>query len=163
MNTTREPYALGPGEGEAIWYRGTLMTVKAGAEQTGGRLTLIEHAFPPGFAAPLHVHHREEEPWYVLEGHVQFGCGELEYEAAPGAFMFLPRDVPHRFRILGDAGARMLLLSLPGGLEGMFAELGQPAPAAVLPPPPGPPDHERMRAVAARYGVEFPDNMAALR
>ena len=88
MAEVRGPYALAPCDGEAIWYRGTLMTVKAAKEQTGGALTVIEHAFPPGFAAPLHVHHRDEEPWYVLAGRVSFACGDLQFEATPGAFIF---------------------------------------------------------------------------
>jgi quercetin dioxygenase-like cupin family protein len=155
MSSGDTPYALAPGEGHAIWYRGTLMVVKAASEQTGGTLTLIEHAFPPGFATPLHLHHRDVEPWYVLEGTVTFACGALTYEAAPGAFIYLPRDVPHGFRVADAQPAKMLLLSVPAGLEGMFQELGEPATAPILPPPPGPADLDRMRSVASKYGVEI--------
>ena len=126
MSSGDRPYALPPGEGHAIWYRGTLMTVKATSEQTGGALTVIEHAFPPGFGAPLHLHHRDIEPWYVLEGTVSFTCGDLSFEATPGAFVYLPRDVPHSFRVGDTEPAKMLLLSIPAGLEGMFQEIQVP-------------------------------------
>jgi mannose-6-phosphate isomerase-like protein (cupin superfamily) len=155
MSSGDRPYALAPGEGHAIWYRGTLMVVKAASEQTGGAITVIEHSFPAAFAAPLHLHHRDVEPWYVLEGMVSFTCGDLTFEATPGAFVYLPRDVPHSFRVGATQPAKMLLLSIPAGLEGMFQELGEVAKAPILPPPPGPPDPERMRSVASKYGVEI--------
>jgi hypothetical protein len=76
--TTSSPggYVLSNGDGEGIWFLGTLMTVKAGREQTRGGFTLIEQKSPPGFAAPPHVHEAEEEAFYVLEGQLQVTCGD---------------------------------------------------------------------------------------
>jgi quercetin dioxygenase-like cupin family protein len=131
MSPPSEPYALTPGEGQAIWYRGTLMTVETGAEQTGGALTLIENMLPAGHAAPPHVHHRDDEPWYGLEGELTFSCGELAFLATPGAFIFLTKAIPHPSKVENSTPA-MLLLSYPAGLEKYFEELGEPAHERVL-------------------------------
>ena len=93
------PFTVAPGDGTAIWYRGTLMSVKAGTDSTNGALTIIEHAMPAGFAAPPHVHHKDDEPWYVLEGHVRFFCRDEAFDAEPGTFVFLPKDITHSFRV----------------------------------------------------------------
>jgi mannose-6-phosphate isomerase-like protein (cupin superfamily) len=148
------PFTVAPAEGTPIWYRGTLMTVKAGTDTTGGALTIIEHTMPAGFAAPPHVHHADDEPWYVLEGHVRFFCQDQTFDAEPGTFVFLPRDVVHSFRVAEAAGARMLLVSVPAGIERFFAEAGEPATERKLPPPAGPPD-PRTKAIASKYGIDI--------
>ena len=149
-----EPFIVHPDHGTPLWYRGTLMTVKAGADTTGGALTIIEHTLPAGFAAPPHVHHAEDEPWYVLEGRVRFFCLDQAFDAEPGAFVFLPRDIAHSFRVDESAPARMLLTGVPAGIERFFAEAGEPAAERRLPGPAGPPD-DRLRTIARRYGVEI--------
>ena len=68
MRTEPKPYALDAGEGTAHWFFGSLVTVKAASEDTGGRFALTEFVNPPSFASPLHVHHDEHEAFYVLEG-----------------------------------------------------------------------------------------------
>jgi hypothetical protein len=96
---------------------------------------------------------------YILEGRFTFWVGERELPAEAGTFVFLPRDVPHCFRVEGDTPGRLLQLTLPAGLEEGFAEMGEPAPGPVLPPPvDGPPDPAflaRMEEVAVRYGVQL--------
>lgn len=149
------PFIVRPDEGTPIWYRGTLMTVKAGADTTGGTLTVIEHTLPAGFAAPPHVHHAEDEPWYVLEGRVRFFCQDQAFDAEPGAFIFLPKDVAHSFRVDQSGPARMLLVGVPAGIERYFTAAGEPAPERTLPPPPGPVDLEWLKALAHTYGVEI--------
>ncbi len=131
MSTRSEPYALAPGEGTASWYRGTLMTVKSGAEQTGGALPLIENTLPAGYAPPPHVHHRADEPWYVRAQEVTFACGALTFLATPGAFVFLPKGTSHALQVEGATPA-MLPLTYPAGLEKYFEELGEPAHERVL-------------------------------
>lgn len=149
------PFIVPPGDGTPIWYRGTLMTFKAGTDTTGGALTVIEHALPAGFAAPPHVHHAEDEPWYVLEGRVRFFCLDQAFDAEPGAFVFLPRDIAHSFRVDESAAARMLLIGVPAGIERYFSEAGEPAPERRLPPVAGPPDMDRLKPLARKYGIEL--------
>ena len=106
----------------------------------------------------LHVHHREDEGFYILEGELTFYVGEQTIKALPGSYLFGPKDVPHAFAV--DSGpARLLFVFSPAGLEGLVREMGEPAGSLVVPPQPkGPPDEaemERMATIAARYGAEI--------
>ena len=151
-------FAHEPGEGEALWWIGMLATIKATKEQTGGRYTLVEILAPDGFASPLHVHHSEDEGFYILEGEMTFYVGDQTIKARPGSFLFGPKDVPHAFRV--DSGpARMLFIFSPAGMEGFIRESSEPARSLSIPPQPEePPDEaemERLAALAARYGGEI--------
>ena len=151
-------FAHEPGEGEALWWFGMLATIKATKEQTGGRYTLVEILAPDGFASPLHVHHSEDEGFYILEGEMTFYVGDQTIKARPGSFLFGPKDVPHAFRV--DSGpARLLFIFSPAGMEGFIRESSEPARSLSIPPQPEePPDEaqmERLAAIAARYGGEI--------
>src|ERR671921_497940 len=99
------PTATRSGEGEARWWFGALAEIKVTAEQTGGLLSIVEVTEPPNAVAPLHVHHREHEGFWILEGDATFEVGGATIEAGAGDFAFGPRDVPHRYTV-GDAGCR---------------------------------------------------------
>ena len=111
------PYALGKEEGQAIWFLGTLTFVKATKASTGGAYGLIEQVIPAGFSSPYHVHHDEDEAFYVLEGEITFYCGDQRLKGGPGTYVFGPREIPHGFKVEGDHPARLLLLASPGGFE----------------------------------------------
>jgi mannose-6-phosphate isomerase-like protein (cupin superfamily) len=145
---------LEPGEGTGVWFLRNRLSVKATASSTGGAFGLFESWMPPGFSPPLHVHRREDEAFYVLEGEVTMRCGERTFLATAGAFVFLPRDVPHTFVVEGDRPARMLTLLTPGGGEGFFVDGGR-APEHDGLPPAAPPDIDALRAVGQRYGAEI--------
>ena len=153
-NTGTRPYALAREEGQAVWFLGTLVVVKATGEQTGGAFGLIENVLPSGLASPYHAHRNEDESFYVLEGEMAFHVGDERVKAGPGAFVYGPRGVPHGFEVEGDAPARILLQNHPAGFEGFPVEVGEPAEELVLPPA-GPPDMERLMAIAARYDIEI--------
>ena len=151
-------FAYEPGEGEALWWIGMLATIKATAEQTGGRYTLVEVLAPDGFASPLHVHHSEDEGFWILEGEMTFYVGDQTIKARPGSFLFGPKEVPHAFTV--DTGpARLLFVLSPAGFEDLVREMGEPARELIIPPQPeGPPDEaemQRMAAIAAKYGGEI--------
>src|SRR3990170_8823608 len=150
-------FALDPGEGEAWWWMGGLATIKATSEQTGGRYTLVEVLVPefPMEESLLHVHHFEDEGFYILEGEMTFYVGDETIKARPGSFLFGPKDVPHAFRV--DSGpAKLLFIFSPAGLEGFIRESSEPARTLTIPPQPeAPPDEaemEQLAAIAARYG-----------
>lgn len=148
------PLFAAPGEGRATWFQPNRMTVKATTETTGGAFGLLESWVAAGSSPPLHVHHREDESFWVLEGRVRFRCGDEEFVGEPGAFVFLPRDVPHTFIVEGDAPARLLTLLTPGGGEGFFLDGGREPEGPGLPPA-GPPDVAKLKQVAEQYGSEI--------
>jgi len=162
MNTDAQPATLRPyvrsaETGNSFWYLGQLMSALAEGEDTGGRLTVFEILFPPDSGPPLHVHEREDEAFYVLEGSLSVRMGDEEFEALAGSFVFQPRGIPHTFRSSGD-GARVLLLVTPSGFEGYFRALSRPAESMTLPPPAGPPSLEQisaMEAALAEHGCTF--------
>src|SRR5262245_32346034 len=149
-----QPRFLRPDEGEAVWFLRNRVSVKATAASTGGGFGLIETLIAPGFSPPLHVHHREDESFYVLEGDITMQCGERRFLASAGSFVFLPRDIPHTFVVEGDRPARMLTLLTPGGGEGVFIEGGRPAEGEGLPPVTAA-DVERLKQVSRRFGAEI--------
>lgn len=147
--------ALHADEGEAIWFLGALMTVKASDEATGGRVAVTEALAPRGHGSPLHVHRNEDEWFYVLEGEVTFWVDGEVVVGGPGAFVYGPRDHAHTFSVTSDV-ARFLVVTEPGAFSGFVRAVGEPAPERVLPPAPtGPPDMEALGAAAARYGIEI--------
>ena len=155
MTAGLESYSLGPDDGDAMWVLGGLYTWKAVGAQTGGEYSLCEVRGPAGFAAPLHSHERENEGFYVASGEVTLVLADGETHLAEGGFGFAPAGAPHTFR-LDSPEARLLLLITPGaaGHEGMFADMGEPATAHVVPlPPEGPPDFAGLAAISAKHGT----------
>ena len=154
------------GSDRARWWLGGLSTIKARGKETGGLCTLIEMFEPQGVEVPIHVHHNEDEAFYVLEGQMSFYVGEETYKAAPGTFVFGPKDVPHTYTV--DSGpAKLLFVLSPAGFEGFIEAVSEPAKARTLPPPQtetppaeAAPEEAEMEdfdfaALEARYGCEI--------
>lgn len=157
MQTQIEPLApviRAPEEGERIWFTNNLTLIKARAAETDGEFGLIESLAPPGTSPPLHVHSKEDETFWVVEGELTVVCGEETYGAGPGSMAFLPRGIAHTFRVDGDAPARILTLITPGGLEDFFAKVGRPAEGPGLPPQ-APPDVEALTRWSEEFGVQI--------
>jgi quercetin dioxygenase-like cupin family protein len=148
------PHHVAANDGTTFWFLGNRFTLKATSEDTAGAFGLIEAVQPPGFTAPPHVHHAEEEVFYVLAGDITFHCGGTTLSAHAGSLVYLPRDVPHWFRIEGDTPAHLLQWNFPGGLERFFLEMGEPIVDPTTPPA-GPPDVAKLLALAPRYHVEM--------
>ena len=136
------PFVVGEHEGAAMRFVGANMVRKAAAEGTGGAFDLLDQTVPPGYAAPRHIHRREDEAWYVLEGEATFFCGGRTLRAGRGSFVFLPRGIEHTFKV-GPDGARLLTMTFPSGFADFVAEAGDP------------PDPAQLTEVAARYGIEI--------
>jgi quercetin dioxygenase-like cupin family protein len=153
-----EPLAVRTGEGEARWWFGALAEIKATAADTAGQMTIVEVTEPPGAEAPLHVHRRDDEAFWVLQGDVTFEVGETTIEASAGDYVFGPRGIPHRFTV-GDQGCRMLFLLVPGGIEDVIRATSEPAPSRTLPPPPETKptteEVEQLKAIVKEHGYEL--------
>src|SRR3954451_13066416 len=141
------------GEGESVWFTQNRMTIVATAESTGGAFGLTEAIGPAGSSPPLHIHHRGDEAFWLLEGERTTRLGDRTLPAEPGSFTFLPRGVPHTFVVEGDRPARLLSICAPGGFEGYFAAAGRPAEGDGLPPE-APLDVAMLRRVGEEFGLE---------
>jgi quercetin dioxygenase-like cupin family protein len=131
-----------------------IVTILLGGQATGGAYTLFDERTDPGGGTPLHVHERENEAFFILEGRFEFQVGEQTLTAGPGDFVVAPRGVPHTFRNLDSSPARKLAVAWPAGLDQFFLEVGQPVAAA--PSPGSPPDAyaaARFVEAVAKYGM----------
>jgi mannose-6-phosphate isomerase-like protein (cupin superfamily) len=148
------PYLRRPDEGEALWFLGNLVTIKAAGEQTHGRVTVVEFVNPAGFAPPLHRHREEDEMFYVLSGSARIRCDQTVFDAGPNDFVHLPAGQPHTFVVGSDEPLRVLQITTPAGFERFAAEVGEPARQRRLPDP-RPVDPEALGHAAARHAIEI--------
>jgi mannose-6-phosphate isomerase-like protein (cupin superfamily) len=132
--------------GEPLDIYGSLIYPKVTGEDTGGRYAILENVVPAFSGPPLHVHHLEDEAFFVLEGSFVFKVGEQLLQANQGDFLIAPKHTPHCFQNVGAAPGKLLLMVEPAGLEVFFADL-----AAI----PGPPDPARVVPVFHKHGLEL--------
>jgi quercetin dioxygenase-like cupin family protein len=111
---------------------------------------------PPGGGPPPHVHSREEEGFYVLEGAITLHVGDKPIVVTAGMFANMPVGTLHSFKNESGKPVKMLIFVAPAGLEQMFFEVGVPvAQGATTAAPPTKDEIEKLLAVASRYGVEI--------
>lgn len=141
-------------DGRALWHLGALLTFKVLGAETGGRFWALEGLADRNMAVPMHVHTREDECWFILEGEIRFITDTDEQMGGPGTFVYIPRNKPHTFQIVSET-ARWFGIGSPAGLDQWFFETGKPAGSLTLPPPSdSPPDVEMIVASLKRYGTE---------
>ena len=130
------PALTDPGDGPSFTMLGTTMRLIAAAAGTEGRFTVFEQVTPAGWGPPRHIHSREDEVVYILEGAYEISLGDERRTVSAGACAILPRDVPHGFRNVGSAPGRLLCVIVPGGLEEYFIAVGKcsppPSPAQLV-------------------------------
>lgn len=136
-----------------IWFAGTLMRVLADSASTEGQFTLIEQWAPKGFSPPIHVHQREDQLFYLLDGRLTLRLGEHDRPLEPGETMWLPRGIPHTFRV-DSPDARLLEVSTPAGFEQFHLDLSEPARERRIPDPVAV-DVALFAATSARYGCDI--------
>jgi quercetin dioxygenase-like cupin family protein len=145
-----------PPQGCTIAVVGDVYRFLATGQDTNGKYTLFEAVVGPGGGPPPHVHSREEEGFYVLEGEITFTVNGERVVAKAGTFANMPVGTPHSFKNEGDRPARMLISLAPAGLEQMFFEVGVPlAEGATTALPPTKDEIEKLLAVAPGYGIEI--------
>jgi mannose-6-phosphate isomerase-like protein (cupin superfamily) len=132
------------------WFFDNLVQVKLAQAAAGGAMSIVELLGPPGDMPPLHLHHTDDEAWYVLEGEMSFYVrGEHPVLVSAGGLAFGPKGVPHTYRVESSRPARWLALCTPGDFEPFVVAASQPAEQAELPTPHGPPSQEQIATVAA--------------
>jgi mannose-6-phosphate isomerase-like protein (cupin superfamily) len=150
-------FVLGPDDGDAYWWLGSLTLTKVGRDATRGAMDIVDHRVPAGYSPPLHVHSGQDEVFYIIEGQFAVSCGEQRWQAGPGSLVFLPRQVPHGFTVSGEGPGRTLLINAPAGFADVITELGEPAAELALPGPDVPmPDPDRIAAVSEAHGIHRP-------
>jgi quercetin dioxygenase-like cupin family protein len=148
ISTSNAATILSSGEGETLNILGDRYVVKVGATETGGLLTTVEATIQPQSGLPPHIHQREDETFYILEGEFEFLIGDKTVRASPGAFVYAPRGRVHTFKNISATQARLLLAYTPAGIEAFYRRLNAL--------PPGPPDVARVIAIAQEYGIAIP-------
>ena len=156
-HTDKSDVALSAGEGRSFWFLADLHTFKAVSEDTNGAYCMSEVTFTPGAGAPPHIHHREDEAFYVVAGQFEFGYDGRTFTAGPGTLVYLPKGRVHTHGAVGTVPGRAVVVHTPAGLERFIAEAGTPAadltgsaPALDMAA------FERVVAIAKKYDIEVP-------
>lgn len=156
MSTPHAPTIRQAGEGRAVAVVGDVYRFLATGQDTDGKYATFEAVVSPGGGPPPHIHRREEEAFYVLEGEITFQINGERLVATAGTFANMPVGSLHSFKNESNKTAKMLISVAPAGLEQMFLEVGQPVePGATSAPLPTKADIEKLLAIAPRYGVEI--------
>jgi quercetin dioxygenase-like cupin family protein len=152
-----------PGEGaRSLWVMGVLVTYKIPSHKTGGAYALFEVTTQPGAGPPPHIHHREDESFYVLEGEFEFLIEGRTIRVGAGSLLYVPKGTLHAHRAIGEGVGRMLVTQTPGGLyECFFEEVGKAVDTEAGPPDfEDQPDMKRIVEVAVEHGIEIPPPVA---
>ncbi len=147
---------VAPEGGDRYDVLGDVYALKLRTEDTGGVFALWDLSSPPGNGPPPHVHRRESETFYVLEGTFEFISAADSYRVRTGSVVHVPKDTLHTFRNAGTAQGRALVLVVPGGFERFFAEIGMKVDGTGRPALSRPPDLDQVVAVARKHACEIP-------
>ena len=145
MSGERQPLISLPGEGKQ--FPGGLVC-RVSSENAAGQYCAFDFVAAPGAGIALHVHAREDELYYILEGALEIRCGEKTYTAGAGSVAMLPRDIPHAFRNPGPGPCRVLNVFIPGGFDAFVEELSQMAPEDAE-------DNAKRNLIRKKYGIEM--------
>jgi mannose-6-phosphate isomerase-like protein (cupin superfamily) len=152
-SSARKPFVLRRGEGESVWSLGGRFTMKVGDADADGRFALVEALAFRTTEPPLHIHHNEDEAWFILEGQMTFYVGDEMLQAGAGSFVFAPSGIAHTFTVDVEP-TRLLVFATPAGFERFALELGEPATSDKPPVGLAVPGPDILAPVAERYGIE---------
>jgi mannose-6-phosphate isomerase-like protein (cupin superfamily) len=156
MGTSNRPFHRAVDTGPAFWGPGDRYTFLATGAETNGAYFQLEALVPPGGGAPPHIHHREDETFYLVEGNLEIRLGDQTVSAAAGDFVNIPKGTPHSFVNSGQISARMIATFVPAGFERFFEEVLEPATDRHASPPPITEELiQRMGEAAARHNLEM--------
>lgn len=157
MEQEQRGFAHTPEEGKAFWFLGALAIIVLTSEQTHNAFALQVITHPPGSEPPPHLHHKQDETFHILEGAATIICGDQTWSASRGDYVFLPRGIIHTFKVVGATPLKLEVITSPGdplGFEHFVEEMGEPA-QTMTPPPPAPPDIQKLVRLAAKYQIEL--------
>ena len=144
----QDPVVVLPGSDEQLNIAGSKTLHKIKSSATNGVFSVMEFVTPPGKGVALHVHEREDELVYLLEGEIEVTLGNEKMKAIPGVMALLPKGVPHGFTNIGNKPSRLLDTILPGQFDNYFVELAALYAA-------GDPSEEQMDVLSGKYRVKY--------
>lgn len=148
-------FTIPPGKGDHVWFLGQLGTVKSSVEETGAAYGAVLISATPNFAPGAHIHLREDESFFLLEGSMTFFAGDEEFDVTPGTFVFSPKGVPHRFTVTSATPAKWLLFHGPtGDFRRFIQEVGTEAIDPVWPPRAQNVDPADVAEIARKHFIE---------
>jgi mannose-6-phosphate isomerase-like protein (cupin superfamily) len=152
-DTTTSFHVVEHDDAEALWELGLLAFIKGDSDRTANTFCLVEFVEGPDFATPLHVHHTQDEVFYVLEGTMHGVCDDVEWFAHKGAYVWLPKGSIHGWAVYGGVPARTLAITMPGGFDKFVRETGEPAREMTLPPASVEVDPDLITSIAEKYDM----------
>jgi mannose-6-phosphate isomerase-like protein (cupin superfamily) len=144
------------GQGDSFWVLGDRYTFKLSSDESGGALAVVELIAFPQNGPPPHIHHREDESFYIVEGSFSVLIGDGTFEAGPGAFVHIPKGTLHTCRNVGMTSGHVLVILTPGGFEGLWREVGEPAREDSTPQAPSEETIRKISELAPKYHLEIP-------
>lgn len=139
-------------QADAWWFLDALVVEHR--RSPGMASIVLEMTLPVGHSPALHVHETLDDTWYVLEGRMAVRCGDDEHVAEAGHWLSMPRGVPHSFRVVGDAPARILTVHDNATFRDFVAELGAPTAERVPPPEPSFPPLDELARIANAHDLQ---------
>ncbi len=155
MSESEQAMIKEPTEGRTIGIVGDIYRFLATSEETGGRYSMFEATVLPNGGPPPHIHRREDETFYVLEGEITFHVGDERRVAKSGTFVHMPIGVLHAFKNETNQPAKMLISFAPAGLEEMFFEVGKDLAEGETPDEPSPEEIKKLLEAGGRFGIEY--------
>lgn len=155
MTIANTEILLDQGEGESYWVLGDIYEFKATGKQTNGAFTVIDQIIRPQGGPPPHIHHREDEAFYVLEGRFAFMCADKQNVFEAGSFIYIPKGVLHTFKNIGEQHGRLLVTITPAGLEDFFYAIGTRATDTAAPPPFDPSVLDKVMELSKVYQMDI--------
>jgi quercetin dioxygenase-like cupin family protein len=147
--TEKSPSIIRQTEARVLHAFGEEVTIHLDGESTGGKLIMWTEVTPPGGGPPPHYHSNEDESFHIIDGRVAFFTNNEWHEVGPGGAAFVPRDVVHTFKNVGAGPSRMLILTMPSGIEKFFARCAEEFAK------PGPPEMQKLFEIGAEHGIHF--------
>ena len=145
-------------EKEALNWLGELAIIHTTGKETNGKYCIVELYATKEGSPPWHVHHREDEGFYVIDGELTISVGDKTYKAKNGDYLLAPKDIPHTYSVDSPGHARILMICSPAGFEGLVRALSTPATSLVPPKPESIEiDYEKVGNLIAQFGCEFVD------
>jgi len=147
-------FVMAADDGQAFWFLNTLTINKVRGGDSQGRLSIVDHRVPPGFAPPPHIHEASDEAFLVLDGEFDGFCGDQAWRAGPGSLVYLPHGIAHGFAVSAAGPGRIIVVVSPAGFDDFVAAAGEPTGDLRLPDPVAP-DPARLTQLAAAHGIRI--------